>query len=143
MPFCILIKKIALFTILKTVKTILVSKVVMMENSSSKQNTDVQTAQMETAAKMESLAAEIVSLSHASLVLHLRFMESALLRLNPVPAAKGTISVNGASYNYVPKHVLARYKKDSGTAARRPGAGEENEHQTGKRTGQKRDGCVL
>jgi predicted metal-dependent peptidase len=67
---------------------------------------------------MEALANEIVSLSRASLVLHLRFMESALLRLAPVASTKGSISVDGSTYSYAPKHVLARYRKDSGTAAR-------------------------
>lgn len=73
---------------------------------------------MDTAARMEALAGEIVSLSRASLVLHLRFMENAILRLTPVSSKKGSISVDGASYSYTPKHVLARYRKDSGTAAR-------------------------
>ena len=73
---------------------------------------------MEPTVRMEALAEEIVSLSRASLVLHLRFMESAILRLVPVPSPKGTLSVDGSAYSYAPKHVLARYKKDSGTAAR-------------------------
>ena len=41
--------------------------------------------------KAELLAGEVLQLAHASLLLHLRFMENALCRLTFTPIPSGTI----------------------------------------------------
>ena len=64
------------------------------------------------------LSGEILQLAHASLLLHLRFMEGALCRLDFTPMPKGTIWTDGQRFSYAPMHVLLRYKQERTNPAR-------------------------
>ena len=75
---------------------------------------DEQTKQL----KADLLAGEILQLAHASLLLHLRFMEGALCRLEFAPMPRGTTWTDGRRYSYAPMHVLLRYKEERGNPAR-------------------------
>lgn len=68
--------------------------------------------------KADLLAGEILQLAHASLLIHLRFMERALCRLTFEPAPKGTISTDGQRFLYAPRHVLMRYRAEREAPAR-------------------------
>ncbi|MBO7373883.1 MAG: metallopeptidase [Oscillospiraceae bacterium] len=68
--------------------------------------------------KADLLAGEILQLAHASLMLHLRFMESALCRLRFEPVPKGTIWTDGQRFSYAPRHVLGRYREEREAPAR-------------------------
>lgn len=68
--------------------------------------------------KADLLAGEILQLAHASLLLHLRFMEGALCRLVFSPIPKGTIWTDGQRFSYSPMHVLLRYKQERTNPAR-------------------------
>ena len=68
--------------------------------------------------KADLLAGEILQLAHASLLLHLRFMENALCRLSFTPMPKGTIWTDGQRFSYSPMHVLLRYKQEREAPAR-------------------------
>ena len=58
----------------------------------------------------DALAGEILLLARASLLLHLRFMESAIGRLSFEPLPKGTVATDGRRFLYSPQHVLLRYQ---------------------------------
>ena len=75
---------------------------------------DEQTKQL----KADLLAGEILQLAHASLLLHLRFMEGALCRLEYAPMPRGTAWTDGRRYSYAPMHVLLRYKEERSNPAR-------------------------
>ena len=75
---------------------------------------DEQTKQL----KADILAGEILQLAHASLLLHLRFMEGALCRLTFSPMPKGTLWTDGQRYSYAPMHVLLRYRQERTNPAR-------------------------
>lgn len=68
--------------------------------------------------KADLLSGEILQLAHASLMLHLRFMEGALCRLNFTPMPKGSIWTDGQRFSYAPMHVLLRYKQERTAPAR-------------------------
>ena len=68
--------------------------------------------------KADLLAGEILQLAHASLLLHLRFMENALCRLEFAPMPRGTLWTDGRRYSYAPMHVLLRYKEERANPAR-------------------------
>lgn len=68
--------------------------------------------------KADLLAGEILQLAHASLLLHLRFMENALCRLEFTPMPRGTTWTDGRRYAYAPMHVLLRYKEERNNPAR-------------------------
>lgn len=68
--------------------------------------------------KADLLAGEVLQLAHASLLLHLRFMEGALCRLTFSPIPRGTIWTDGQRFSYSPMHVLLRYKEERTNAAR-------------------------
>ena len=68
--------------------------------------------------KADVLAGEILQLAHASLLLHLRFMENALCRLSFTPMPKGTLWTDGTRFSYAPMHVLLRYKMERAYPAR-------------------------
>lgn len=68
--------------------------------------------------KADLLAGEILQMAYASLLLHLRFMESALGRLTFTPMPKGTAWTDGQRYSYAPMHVLLRYKDEQTNPAR-------------------------
>lgn len=68
--------------------------------------------------KADLLAGECLQLAHASLLLHLRFMENALCRLEFTPMPKGTIWTDGQHFSYAPMHVLLRYKAERTATAR-------------------------
>ena len=68
--------------------------------------------------KADLLAGEILQMAYASLLLHLRFMESALGRLDFTPMPKGTTWTDGQRYSYSPMHVLLRYKAEQTNPAR-------------------------
>ena len=75
--------------------------------------------------KADLLAGEILQLAHASLLLHLRFMENALCRLSFAPMPRGTLWTDGQRFSYAPMHVLLRYRQpDPGPAA--PPAGKDS-----------------
>ena len=60
----------------------------------------------------DALAGEILLLARASLMLHLRFMESAIGRLSFEPLPKGTVCTDGTRFLYSPMHVLLRYQTE-------------------------------
>ena len=62
--------------------------------------------------KADLLAGEILQLAHATLLVHLRFMESALCRLSFEPMPKGTVWTDGQRFFYAPRHVLCRYRDE-------------------------------
>ncbi len=68
--------------------------------------------------KADLLAGEILQLAHATLLVHLRFMESALCRLRFEPMPKGTIWTDGQRFSYAPRHVLGRYRAEREAPAR-------------------------
>lgn len=68
--------------------------------------------------KADLLAGEILQMAHASLLLHLRFMEGALCRLEFSPMPKGSIWTDGRRFSYAPMHVLLRYKEERSNPAR-------------------------
>ena len=68
--------------------------------------------------KADLLAGEILQLAHATLLVHLRFMESALCRLRFEPMPKGTIWTDGQRFSYAPRHVLDRYRTEREAPAR-------------------------
>lgn len=68
--------------------------------------------------KADILAGEILQLAHASLLLHLRFMENALCRLEFTPVPKGSIRTDGRRFSYAPMHVLLRYRQERTNPAR-------------------------
>jgi predicted metal-dependent peptidase len=68
--------------------------------------------------KMDALSGEILLLARASLLLHLRFMESAIGRLSFEPFPKGTLATDGRRFLYSPMHVLLRYKTEQNAPAR-------------------------
>ena len=68
--------------------------------------------------KADLLAGEILQMAYASLLLHLRFMESALGRLSFSPMPKGSIWTDGQRFSYAPMHVLLRYKQERTAPAR-------------------------
>ncbi|MCR5136571.1 MAG: VWA-like domain-containing protein [Oscillospiraceae bacterium] len=68
--------------------------------------------------KADLLAGEILQLAHASLLLHLRFMENALCRLSFTPMPKGSLWTDGKSFSYSPMYVLLRYKEERANPAR-------------------------
>ena len=68
--------------------------------------------------KADRLAGEILQLALASLLLRLRFMESALGRLRFTPMPKGTLWTDGQRFSYAPMHVLLRYREERTAPAR-------------------------
>ena len=68
--------------------------------------------------KADQLSGEILQLAQASLLLHLRFMENALGRLEFMPTPKGTIWTDGQRFSYSPMHVLLCYKAEQPNPAR-------------------------
>ena len=68
--------------------------------------------------QMDTLAGEILLMARASLLLHLRFMESAVGRLSFEPQPKGTTATDGRRFLYAPMHVLLRYKEERSAPAR-------------------------
>ena len=68
--------------------------------------------------KADLLSGEILQLAHASLLLHLRFMEGALCRLSFTPMPKGSVWTDGQRFSYAPMHVLLRYKQERTAPAR-------------------------
>ena len=68
--------------------------------------------------KADILSGEVLQLAHASLLLHLRFMEGALCRLEFTPVPKGTIRTDGRRFAYSPMHVLLRYADERANPAR-------------------------
>ena len=68
--------------------------------------------------KADLLAGEILQLAHASLLLHLRFMENALCRLSFAPMPRGTLWTDGQRFSYAPMHVLLRYRQERANPAR-------------------------
>ena len=64
------------------------------------------------------LAGEILQLAHASLLIHLRFMERALCALSFEPMPKGTIATDGRGFRYAPRHVLLRCRAEREAPAR-------------------------
>lgn len=68
--------------------------------------------------KADLLAGEIMQLAHATLLVHLRFMENALCRLRFEPMHKGTVWTDGQRYSYAPRHVLGRYREEREAPAR-------------------------
>ena len=68
--------------------------------------------------KADLIAGECLQFAHASPLLHLRFMENALCRLEFTPIPKGTIWTDGQHFSYAPMHVLLRYKAERTATAR-------------------------
>ena len=68
--------------------------------------------------QMDALAGEILLLSRASLLLHLRFMEVAIGRLSFEPMPKGTVCTDGMRFIYSPQYVLLRYQAERSAPTR-------------------------
>ena len=68
--------------------------------------------------KLDALVGEILLLARASLLIHLRFMESAIGRLQFEPLPKGTVMTDGRRFLYAPRYVLLRYQEEKNAPVR-------------------------
>lgn len=62
--------------------------------------------------KINNLAVSVLNLSRNSLVVNLRFMDTALGRLTFVPIGSEKTSTDGENYYYNPIHILKSYKSE-------------------------------
>lgn len=65
----------------------------------------------------EAVAADILNFSRDTLLVNLRFLDSALNRLKPTPYS-GTYAADGHSLLYDPRHVIETYKEEQTLPAR-------------------------
>ena len=66
---------------------------------------------MDNTEKIQSIANDILKLSRNTLLVHLRFLDMALSRLDYVPINESTIMTDGRHIFYNPLHVLRCYKE--------------------------------
>ncbi len=62
--------------------------------------------------KFEGVAKDILNLSRDSLIVNMRFIDSAISRLTLTPGETGSTSTNGEKYFFDPIHVIRSYQKD-------------------------------
>ena len=62
--------------------------------------------------KLNNLALEVLRLSRNTLLVNLRFLDSALSRFEYIPTEKSTLLTDGEHLLYNPEHVLKRYKHE-------------------------------
>ncbi|MBQ7930182.1 MAG: metallopeptidase, partial [Clostridia bacterium] len=65
---------------------------------------------MENSEKLQSLANDILQLSRNTLLVHLRFLDMALSRLDHIPIETSTVMTDGQHIFYNPLHILRSYK---------------------------------
>ena len=62
--------------------------------------------------RMEKLANEVLLLARNTLLVHLRFLDSAVSRLPLVAKNEGHMATNGRMIQYNPRHVLETYYRE-------------------------------
>lgn len=62
--------------------------------------------------KLNKLALDVLRLSRNTLLVNLRFLDSALSRFEYIPTEKSTLLTDGEHLLYSPEHVLKRYKHE-------------------------------
>ena len=62
--------------------------------------------------KLNKLALEVLRLSRNTLLVNLRFLDSALSRFEYIPTEKSTLLTDGEHLLYNPEHILKRYKHE-------------------------------
>ena len=62
--------------------------------------------------KLNNLALEVLRLSRNTLLVNLRFLDSALSRFEYIPTDKSTLLTDGEHLLYNPEHILKRYKHE-------------------------------
>ncbi len=68
--------------------------------------------------KVERLAARVMQLARDSIMMHLRFLDTALAELRPVAGkVSGCIACDGRYLYYDPVYVLRRYQEEAGSIA--------------------------
>lgn len=68
--------------------------------------------------KIDKLAKEILDLSRSTLLLNLRFLDTAIYDLRPIPMAQGSIYTDGQFLFYNPVWLLQCYKAEQESVAR-------------------------
>ena len=68
--------------------------------------------QEERTGKADELAQEVLKLSRSTLLVHLRFLDTALDQISPVSRPGGTLATDGQSMYYDPRHVLRSYQAE-------------------------------
>lgn len=68
--------------------------------------------------KASEIVSKIMSISQNTLLLSLRFMDSAIFRLSPLPADATTLATDGRYIYYGINHILNRYKKEPSQVVR-------------------------
>ena len=63
-------------------------------------------------------APDVLTLSRGILTVRLRFMDTALNRLEPVPSDDVTLATDGTRFLYGPEHLLRLYKEERERPAR-------------------------
>ncbi len=72
----------------------------------------------ENAARAQKLAGQIIDNAKNSLILKLRFLDTALCALKPQAREGGSVSTEGYFFHYYPKHILLTYKHEPNAIAR-------------------------
>lgn len=68
--------------------------------------------------KIDSLALSVLNMSRNSLVVNLRFMDTALGRLAFAPQGSESVSTDGEYFYYEPMHILREYRREKEYPAR-------------------------
>ena len=68
--------------------------------------------QDECMSKAGELAQEVLTLSRSTLLVHLRFLDTALSQITPAVQPGGTLATDGQSMYYDPRHVLRLYQAE-------------------------------
>lgn len=68
--------------------------------------------------KISKAARDVLRLSRNSLIVNLRFLDTAISRLKPVPVDRLTYATDGMHLGYGPKHILLRFKGEAEQPAR-------------------------
>lgn len=76
------------------------------------------TSTSENIKRIEKAARDVLRLSRNSLIVNLRFLDTAISRLQPVPADNLTYATDGIHLGYGPKHILLRFKGEAEQPAR-------------------------
>ena len=68
--------------------------------------------------RISKAARDVLRLSRNSLIVNLRFLDTAISRLQPVPVDELTYATDGMHLGYGPKHILLRFKGEAEQPAR-------------------------
>ena len=68
--------------------------------------------------KINKAARDVLRLSRNTLIVNLRFLDTAISRLYPVPVDNLTYATDGIHLGYGPKHILLRFKREAEQPAR-------------------------